>query len=41
MSQIILRIAVSSEVAAYAQHLLEDARLKPFEKNRFLSVFFH
>ena len=36
MSQIILRIAVSSEVAAYVQQLLEDARLKPLKKNRFL-----
>ena len=36
MSQIILRIAVSSEVAAYVQQLLEDARLKPRKKNRFL-----
>ena len=40
MSQIILRIAVSSEVAAYVQQLLEDARLKPFKKNRFLRCFF-
>ena len=36
MSQIILSIAVSSEVAAYVQQLLEDARLKPLKKNRFL-----
>ena len=31
-----MRIAFSSEVAACAQQLLEDARLKPLKKNRFL-----
>ena len=33
-----LRIAFSSEVAACAQQLLEDARLKPLRKNRFLQA---